>query len=63
MDRRDGINEKGLCVSILRVDIKKGDQPATYPVGASRILRYMLDDCANVADAVNGQRRFRCFLI
>ena len=24
----DGINEKGLCVSILRVDIKEGEQPA-----------------------------------
>ena len=48
----DGINEKGLCVSILRVDIKKGDQPARYPIGSSMLLRYMLDDCANVTEAV-----------
>ena len=48
----DGINEKGLCVSILKVDIKKGDQPASYPVGSSMLLRYMLDDCANVAEAI-----------
>ncbi|MBO4905376.1 MAG: linear amide C-N hydrolase [Lachnospiraceae bacterium] len=47
-----GINEKGLCVSILRVDIKKGDQPARYPIGSSMLLRYMLDDCANVTEAV-----------
>ena len=48
----DGINEKGLCVSILRVDIKKGDRPASYPIGASMLLRYMLDDCADVTEAV-----------
>ena len=48
----DGINEKGLCVSILRVDIKTGDQPASYPIGARMLLRYMLDDCANVTEAV-----------
>lgn len=48
----DGINEKGLSVSILRVDIKEGDKPANYPIGSSMILRYMLDDCANVAEAI-----------
>ena len=48
----DGINEKGLSVSILRVDIKEGDQPANFPIGSSMILRYMLDDCANVAEAI-----------
>ena len=48
----DGINEKGLCVSLLRVDIKEGDQPAKYPAGSSIILRYMLDDCADVTEAV-----------
>ena len=48
----DGINEKGLCVSILRVDIKEGDQPAKYPIGSSMMLRYMLDDCANVDEAI-----------
>lgn len=48
----DGINEKGLCVSILRVDIKEGDQPGRLPIGSSMLLRYMLDDCADVPEAV-----------
>lgn len=48
----DGINEKGLCVSILRVDIKEGDQPCGSPAGSSIILRYILDDCANVSEAI-----------
>ena len=48
----DGINEKGLYVSIQRVDIKEGDQPSRFPAGASMLLRYMLDDCANVDEAV-----------
>ena len=48
----DGINEKGLYVSIQRVDIKEGDQPARFPAGSSMLLRHMLDDCANVDEAV-----------
>ena len=48
----DGINEKGLCVTILRVDIKEGDQPGRMPVGSSMMVRYMLDDCANVEEAI-----------
>lgn len=48
----DGINEKGLCVSILRVDIKPGEQPARMPIGSSMLVRYMLDDCANVPEAI-----------
>ena len=48
----DGINDQGLCVSVLRVDIKPGDQPAKMPVASSMLLRYMLDDCANVDEAV-----------
>jgi len=48
----DGINEKGLCVSVLRVDIKAGDQPAKLPVASSMLLRYMLDDCSTVDEAV-----------
>ena len=48
----DGINEKGLFVSIMRLDIKEGDRPARMGVAASMLLRYMLDDCANVAEAV-----------
>ena len=48
----DGINEKGLCVSILRVDIKYGDQPAKLVSGSSMLLRYMLDDCSDVSEAI-----------
>jgi choloylglycine hydrolase len=48
----DGINEKGLFVSIMRLDIKEGDRPARMGVAASMLLRYMLDDCANVEEAV-----------
>lgn len=48
----DGINEKGLFVSIMRVDIREGDQPARLAAGSSIILRYMLDDCANVEEAI-----------
>ena len=48
----DGINEKGLYVSIQRVDIKEGEQPARFPVGSSMLLRFILDDCADVDEAV-----------
>ena len=48
----DGINEKGLYVSIQRVDIKEGDQPSRFPAGSSMLLRYMLDDCANIEEAI-----------
>ena len=48
----DGINDQGLCVSLLRVDIKEGDQPAKLPIASSMLLRYMLDDCANIDEAV-----------
>ena len=48
----DGINEKGLYASIQRVDIKEGDQPSRFPAGSSMLLRYILDDCANVDEAV-----------
>lgn len=48
----DGINEKGLCVSVLKVDIKEGDQPCRLPMGSTMLVRYMLDDCANVDEAI-----------
>ena len=48
----DGMNEKGLYVSLQRVDIKEGDQPSRFPAGSSMLLRYMLDDYANVDEAV-----------
>lgn len=48
----DGINEKGLYVSIQRVDIKEGDQSSEFAAGASMLVRYLLDDCANVDEAI-----------
>ena len=48
----DGINEKGLYASVQRVDIKEGDQPARFPAGPSMLLRFLLDDCANVDEAI-----------
>lgn len=48
----DGLNEKGLFVSIMRVNIKEGDQPGRFGVAASMLVRYMLDDCANVEEAI-----------
>ena len=48
----DGINEKGLFVSLMRVNIKEGDQQGRFGVAASMLVRYMLDDCANVEEAI-----------
>ncbi len=48
----DGINEKGLYVSVQRVDIKEGDEPSRFPAGSSMLLRFMLDDCATVEEAI-----------
>ena len=48
----DGINEKGLFVCMMKLDIKEGDQPGRMPAGSSILLRYMLDDCANVEEAI-----------
>ena len=47
----DGMNEKGLMVSVLMVDIKEGDAPAQMAAGASILLRRLLDDCADVNEA------------
>lgn len=47
----DGINQKGLCVNLLRLDIKEGDDPGLRPVGASMLVRELLDHCANVYEA------------
>jgi len=48
----DGMNEKGLAVSILMVDIKEGDEPTRMVAGPSILLRRLLDDCANVDEAI-----------
>ena len=54
----DGINEKGVTVSILALDIKDGETPMyqtyegrkTYMV--NQLLREILDNCASVGEAV-----------
>ena len=48
----DGLNEKGLYVSIMMLDIREGDQPGKIPAGSCFLLRYMLDDCADVKEAI-----------
>ena len=48
----DAMNEKGLAVSVLRVDIKEGDEPAHMVAGSSIMLRQMVDNCANVDEAI-----------
>jgi len=48
----DGMNEKGLAVSILMVDIKEGDEPARMVAGSSIMVRRLLDNCADVDEAI-----------
>lgn len=48
----DGINEMGFAACLLRVDIKEGEQPCGMVAGSSIMLRYMLDNCANVDEAI-----------
>lgn len=48
----DAMNEKGLAVSILMVDIKEGDEPARMAAGPSIMLRRIIDNCADVDEAI-----------
>lgn len=48
----DGVNEMGLAACILRVDIKEGEQPSNMIAGSSIMLRYLLDNCATVDEAI-----------
>ena len=48
----DAMNEKGLAVSILMVDIKEGDEPARMAAGSSIMLRRIIDNCADVDEAI-----------
>ena len=48
----DGVNEEGLCASLLKVEIRDGDQPAQTTWGAGFILRYILDNCETVGEAI-----------
>ena len=53
----DGINEKGLSVSILALDVKEGEQAVHQSVEGKKtilyeeLLRYILDSCATVKEA------------
>ena len=50
----DGINEKGVSVSILKLDVKEGEtpvdqqEPGKIAIGHSVLARYILDNCAPV---------------
>ncbi len=54
----DGLNEKGLSISILKLDIKDGETPVDqqesgkHTVAHSVLARYILDSCATVDEAV-----------
>ena len=54
----DGLNEKGLSISILKLDIKDGETPVDQQesgkltVVHSVLARYILDSCATVDEAV-----------
>lgn len=54
----DGINEKGLTVSILVLDVKDGEQsvnqnqPGKDTIVHTILIRYLLDNCKNVNEAV-----------
>ena len=54
----DGMNEKGFSVSILALDIKNGEKAVAQNVKGKKkviitmLVRYMLDSCANVEEAI-----------
>ncbi|MGN1406554.1 MAG: linear amide C-N hydrolase [Erysipelotrichaceae bacterium] len=54
----DGINEKGLTVSILKLDVKEGEtavdqnDPDKTTIGHFVLARYILDSCATVEEAI-----------
>ncbi len=54
----DGMNEKGLCASILALDTKAGETPVNQDAKGKpdtcipELLRYILNECATVEEAV-----------
>ena len=54
----DGMNEKGVTVSILKLDVKEGEtavdqrEPGKAIIGHSVLARYILDSCATVEEAI-----------
>ncbi len=55
----DGINEKGLTVSILYLDIKEGEKAVEQSVKGKKtivltqLMRYMLDNCKDIEEAID----------
>lgn len=53
----DGINEKGLCVSVLALDVKEGEKPVAQKIKGRKtvviteLLRLLLDNCATLEEA------------
>ena len=60
----DGINEKGVTISILKLDIKDGEtavdqrEPGKITISHSVLARYILDNCATVEEAVALAREY-----
>lgn len=55
----DGMNEKGLCVSIMALPKQPAQQNTDKPVvGTTIIMRLILDRCATVAEAIEMVNRF-----
>ncbi len=54
----DGLNEKGLSVSILALDVKPGEKPVNQKESGKKkviitmLVRYLLDNCATTNEAV-----------
>ncbi|MFA0813542.1 linear amide C-N hydrolase [Microbulbifer epialgicus] len=56
----DGINEKGLAAHILYLGETRYSEPNNVPgISYMRWLRFILDNYANVADAVEGMKKVR----
>ena len=60
----DGMNEKGVTVSILKLDVKEGEtavdqqEPGKPSIGHSVLARYILDNCATVQEAIALARQY-----
>ncbi|WP_248922093.1 carcinine hydrolase/isopenicillin-N N-acyltransferase family protein [Olsenella intestinalis] len=52
----DAMNERGLAVSVLMVDIREGEEGARMAAGSSIMLRRLVDNCADVAEAIDYAR-------
>ena len=54
----DGLNEKGLCVTILALDLKEGETAVKQSAKGKKtviltmLMRFMMDSCADVEEAI-----------